>query len=112
MDVTTAASSFRALSQKSRLETFRLLVRCGADGMSAGDIARSLGVPHNTMSSHLAILVNAGLLTSRRESRSVIYSIDFRGTRALLGFLMEDCCRGQPEVCAPLLDCVLPECCG
>lgn len=112
MDVTIAARTFGALSQKSRLEAFRLLVRCGSDGMSAGDIARSLGIPHNTMSSHLAILVNAGLLTSRRESRSVIYSIDFEGTRALLGFLMEDCCQGQPEVCSPLLDCVLPECCA
>lgn len=79
--------------------------------MSAGDIARSLEIPHNTMSSHLAILVNAGLLTSRRESRSVIYSIDFDGTRALLAFLMEDCCQGRPEVCSPLLDSVLPECC-
>lgn len=112
MDVTIAARTFGALSQKSRLEAFRLLVRRGSDGMSAGDIARSLGIPHNTMSSHLTILVNAGLLASRRESRSVIYSIDFEGTRALLGFLMEDCCQGRPEVCAPLLDCVLPECCA
>lgn len=80
--------------------------------MPAGDIARSLEVPHNTMSSHLAILVNAGLLTSRRESRSVIYSIDFDGTRALLAFLMEDCCQGRPDVCAPLLDSVLPGCCA
>ena len=112
MDVQIAARTFGALSQKSRLEAFRLLVRCGSEGMSAGDIARSLGVPHNTMSSHLGILVNAGLLTSRRESRSIIYSIDFEGTRALLGFLMEDCCQGRPEVCAPLLDSVLPECCA
>lgn len=112
MDVMIAARTFAALSQKSRLEAFRLLVRCGSEGISAGDIARSLGIPHNTMSSHLAILVNAGLLTSRRESRSVIYSIDFEGTRALLAFLMEDCCQGRPEVCAPLLDSVLPECCA
>jgi ArsR family transcriptional regulator, arsenate/arsenite/antimonite-responsive transcriptional repressor len=112
MDGVRAARAFGALSQKTRLEAFRLLIRCGSDGMSAGEIARSLGIPHNTMSSHLAILVNAGLLTSRRESRSVIYSIDFDGTRALLAFLMEDCCQGQPEVCAPLLDSVLPECCA
>lgn len=110
MDVLAAARTFGALSQKTRLEAFRLLVRSGDEGMSAGDIARALGTPHNTMSTHLAILVSAGLLSSRRESRSVIYRIDFDGVRELLSYLMEDCCRGRPEVCATLLDDVLPEC--
>jgi len=111
MDINTTVKSLGALAQESRLAAFRLLVRRGDEGMAAGEIARTLSVPHNTMSSHLAILVNAGLINSRRESRSIIYSIDFSGTRELLSFLMEDCCQGQPELCAPVLDSVLPGCC-
>ena len=111
MDILTAIKAFGALSQESRLDTFRLLVRNGADGVAAGSIARELGIPHNTMSSHLAILVNASLVSARREGRSIIYSIDFNGTRALLAFLMEDCCQGRPEVCSPALDSVLEACC-
>jgi len=111
MDISQATKSLAALSQESRLATFRLLVRRGADGMAAGEIARRLRVPHNTMSSHLATLVHAGLVGSHREGRSVIYRIDFEGTRALLSFLMEDCCQGKPEVCAPMLDSILPGCC-
>jgi len=80
--------------------------------MPAGEIARNLEVPHNTMSSHLSILVNAGLVSSRREGRSVIYGVEFEGTRRLLGFLMEDCCQGKPDVCRPALDSVLNACCG
>lgn len=112
MDINEATRALGALSQESRLQAFRLLVRSGADGLRAGEIARALGIPHNTMSSHLAILANAGLVDSRRESRSVIYSIDFDGTRELLAFLMEDCCRGRPEVCSPVLDSVLSGCCA
>jgi len=111
MDVSITLKALGALAQESRLEAFRLLVRSGAEGMAAGEIARALKVPHNTMSSHLSILVNAGLIGSRRESRSIIYSIDFSGTRDLLSFLMEDCCRGRPELCAPVLDSVLSGCC-
>ena len=112
MDISTTLKAFGALSQESRLEAFRLLVRSGSDGMAAGDIARRLQIPHNTMSSHLSILVNAGLISSRRESRSIIYSIDFAGTRDLLSFLMEDCCQGRPELCAAVLDSLLPGCCA
>ena len=111
MDISTTLKAFGALSQESRLEAFRLLVRSGSDGMAAGDIARRLQIPHNTMSSHLSILVNAGLISSRRAGRSIIYSIDFAGTRDLLSFLMEDCCQGRPELCAPVLDSLLPGCC-
>lgn len=103
--------AFGALSQESRLDAFRLLVRSGTNGIAAGSIARELGIPHNTMSSHLAILVGAGLVGAERKGRSIIYSIDFEGTRALLSYLMEDCCQGQPEVCSPLLDNVLAQCC-
>ena len=111
MDKLTATRAFGALSQESRLDAFRLLVRHGAEGVAAGAIARELGIPHNTLSSHLAILVNAGLVSARREGRSIIYSIHFEGTRALMSFLMEDCCQGRPEVCSPALDSVLAACC-
>ena len=112
MDISTTVKALGALAQESRLRTFRLLVNSGPDGLAAGEIARRLDVPHNTLSSHLAILSNAGLLCSRRESRSIIYSIDFDGTRELLAFLMEDCCHGQPELCEPVLDSLLAQCCA
>ena len=111
MDTNSAVKALAALAQESRLETFRLLIRSGTEGMAAGKIASAIDIPHNTLSSHLSILVNAGLVNSRRESRSIIYSIDFDGTRKLLSFLMEECCQGRPEVCAPLLDSVLLDCC-
>ncbi|GHF31236.1 transcriptional regulator [Kordiimonas sediminis] len=112
MDINTATRSFGALSQETRLHVFRMLIRAGQNGMPAGEIANALGTPHNTMSSHLSILASAGLVTSRREGRSIIYSADYGGTRALLGFLVEDCCQGTPEVCGPLLDNVLAsDCC-
>jgi len=79
--------------------------------MAAGEISRALNIPHNTMSSHLSVLVNAGLAESQREGRSIRYSIDFDGTHSLLTFLVEDCCQGRPEDCTPLLDSVLPGCC-
>jgi ArsR family transcriptional regulator len=111
MDTNQATKALGALSQETRLETFRLLVRAGIEGMAAGEIARALDIPHNTMSSHLSILANSGLIDSRRDGRSIIYSVNFDGTRDLLSFLVEDCCQGRPEVCAPLLDSVLPGCC-
>jgi len=110
MDISATIKALAALAQESRLNAFRLLVHCGPEGLAAGEIARELGIPHNTLSSHLAILSNAGLINSQRESRSIIYRIDFAGTRELLSFLMEDCCQGQPELCAPVLDSLLPDC--
>ncbi len=111
MDIDSAVRSLGALAQHSRLAAFRLLVRAGTQGLPAGEIAQALSIPHNTLSSHLATLVQGGLVCSRREGRSIIYSIDFAGTRALLGFLVEDCCRGAPEICSPALDSVLAGCC-
>ena len=108
MDVLAAVESMGALGQETRLRAFRLLVEAGEEGVPAGEIARRLDVPHNTMSSHLAQLARAGLIRSRRESRSVIYVADFAGIRALLAFLVEDCCRGRSEACGPLLDAALP----
>ena len=112
MDLSTSVRALGALAQESRLKAFRLLVNSGPEGLAAGEIARRLKIPHNTLSSHLAILSNAGLVASRRESRSIIYRVDFDGTRELLAFLMEDCCQGQPDLCSPLLDSLLPGCCG
>ena len=76
-----------------------------------GDIARKLTVPHNTMSSHLAVLARARLISSRKDGRSVIYAVNLEGTRELLAFLIEDCCRGKPHLCASLIESTLVECC-
>ena len=109
MEIKNAVNTLGALAQETRLAVFRLLVRCGPEGLAAGEIARMLGVPHNTLSVHLNILSRAGLLVSRRQSRSVIYSVDFTGVRDLLMFLTQDCCQGNPAVCEPLIDAVLAD---
>lgn len=111
MELRTAVQALSALGQDSRLRVFRLLVKCGPDGMPAGDIAEQLNVPTNTMSSHLAVLSRAGLIASRKQGRSVIYGVDVEGTRKLLAFLVEDCCQGKPKVCQPLIAAALAECC-
>jgi DNA-binding transcriptional ArsR family regulator len=102
MQLPGAVEGLSALAHASRLAVFRLLVRAGPDGLPAGEIAREVGALPNTLSTHLTILGHAGLIGSRREGRSVIYSADYEGMRALLGFLVEDCCAGRPEICAPL----------
>jgi ArsR family transcriptional regulator len=112
MELDAAVTGLGALAQESRLKVFRLLVRSGPDGMSAGDIARELKVPANTMSSHLAILSRAGLIASRRQGTSIIYAPDLEGTRRLLSYLVEDCCGGKPDVCRPLIASALAECCA
>jgi ArsR family transcriptional regulator, arsenate/arsenite/antimonite-responsive transcriptional repressor len=104
MDSAAAVEALSALANPSRLAAFRLLVRAGPAGLAAGDLARGVGAPPSTLSSHLSLLGHAGLVTSRREGRSIIYAADFGGMRVLLGFLMEDCCGGAPEICAPLAD--------
>jgi DNA-binding transcriptional ArsR family regulator len=110
LETTPALRAFAALAQETRLRTFRLLVQKGNAGIPAGEIAAALGIPHNTLSTHLAIMVNANLINSRRQSRSIYYSVDLTGVRDLLRFLLEDCCGGRPELCAPLLESVLPAC--
>ncbi len=113
MQLPVAVEALSALAHGSRLAVFRLLVRAGAEGMPAGDIAREIGALPNTLSTHLTILGHAGLIRARREGRSVIYSADYEGMRALLGFLIEDCCAGRPEICAPMADLAKnPGCCG
>lgn len=97
-----AVDALGALAQATRLSVFRMLVQAGPDGMVAGAIAQAAKVPPSTMSSHLAILERAGLVTSRRESRLMRYRADYAGMRRLLAFLMQDCCQGAPEMCSDL----------
>jgi DNA-binding transcriptional ArsR family regulator len=99
-----------ALAQPTRLDVFRLLVKHEPEGLPAGDIARELAVPHNTMSSHLGILARAGLVRSQRRSRSIIYRADLNELREVVTFLLQDCCGGHPDVCAPLVDALTPCC--
>ena len=102
MEDSSAIEALSALAHPGRLAVFRLLVRAGPEGVAAGEIARAMDTPANTMSTQLAILARTGLIGSRRDSRSVIYSANYPQITALLGFLMEDCCQGRPEICAPL----------
>jgi DNA-binding transcriptional ArsR family regulator len=102
MDSPAAVAALSALAHPGRLEVFRLLVRAGPQGVAAGEIARATGSLANTLSANLNLLAGAGLVTSRREGRSIIYAAGYERMRALLAFLMEDCCGGNAEICAPL----------
>jgi ArsR family transcriptional regulator, arsenate/arsenite/antimonite-responsive transcriptional repressor len=97
-----AVEALSALAHEGRLSVFRLLVRAGPDGVAAGDIARKLDILPNTLSASLTVLANAGLVQSRREGRSIVYTADYERMSGLLGFLMEDCCNGDASICAPL----------
>lgn len=102
METKSAIVSLAGLAHEGRLSTFRLLVQAGPDGLAAGEIARRLGVLPNTLSASLNVLSHAGLIDSRRDGRSIIYTARYEAMRALLAFLVEDCCAGSPEICAPL----------
>lgn len=104
MDISKATQSFSALSQSARLEAYRLLIKAGEAGVLAGDIANRLDVRQNTMSANLAVLLQAGLVRNVREGRSIRYFADYETMRGLLGFLMEECCGGRPELCQPIID--------
>ncbi len=112
MELKNAAAALSALGHTGRLSIFRLLVQAGREGVAAGEIARRLAVPPNTLSSNLNILSNVGLIDSRREGRSIIYTARYENMTALLEYLMEDCCNGAPEICAPLADVALKSRCG
>jgi DNA-binding transcriptional ArsR family regulator len=107
-----ALDALHALAQESRLAVFRLLVKAGPDGMAAGAIAKAVGAPASTMSAHLSILSNAGLIAARRESRTIYYSLDIDAVRGLFDFLAADCCGGRPELCAPLTGMLASATCG
>ncbi|MCB1451453.1 MAG: metalloregulator ArsR/SmtB family transcription factor [Nitratireductor sp.] len=104
MDKLKALTAFSALGQETRLDVLRLLIRAGRDGLAAGELGEKLEVRQNTMSANLSILLNAGLIRNMREGRSIRYFADIEGVQGLLGFLMEDCCGGRPELCQPVIE--------
>ncbi len=93
-----------ALGHPGRLAVFRLLVRAGPTGLAAGEVARTLDILPNTLSANLNILAQAGLTASRRDGRSILHAARFDQMQGLLGWLVEDCCNGHPEICAPLAE--------
>lgn len=110
MEQEQAILALAALAQSTRLETFRLLVRHAPEGLPAGDIARALAVPQNTMSAHLNVLSRAGLVSSQRQSRVIMYRAEIDKLRAMTLFLLKDCCGGSTELCAPLIAELTPCC--
>ena len=110
MDDSQTLTALAALAQPTRLQTFRLLVSREPDGVPAGELARLVGVPQNTMSAHLATLAQAGLVAGERQSRSIIYRADLVRFRETILFLLNDCCGGRTEICAPLIADLTPCC--
>lgn len=104
METKDAVSALSALAHEGRLGIFRELVKAGPEGLAAGEVSRRMGIAPNTLSASFTVLSHAGLVTSRREGRSIIYAAAFDQMTSLLGFLMEDCCQGRPEVCAPVAE--------
>lgn len=101
MEKSIAITALAALAQDNRLDTYRLLVQAGPEGMPAGQVAAALGLPPNTLSFHFDRLRQAGLVTVRRDGRSMIYAARFDTMNALIGYLTENCCGGAPATCAP-----------
>lgn len=111
MENENAILALAALAQPTRLEAFRTLVGHEPDGLAAGDLARLLEVPQNTLSAHLAILSRARLVSSERHSRSIVYRANLDEFRDVALFLLRDCCGGRPEVCNPVVE-TLQSCCS
>ncbi len=103
MDLNSVIKALAALAQEHRLAVYRLLVQAGPDGMSAGILADKIGVPPSSMSFHLAQLANAGLVTQRRQSRSIIYSADYDAMNGVMDYLTENCCGGMS--CSAMTAC-------
>lgn len=105
MEKTDAVAALAALAQDNRLDVFRLLVQAGPEGMSAGRVAEELDLAPNTLTFHFDRLRGAGLVTVRRDGRSMIYAARYEAMNALLAYLTENCCRGAqtcaPATCAP-----------
>ena len=102
MDMKIAVDTLESLAHGTRLGVFRLLVQAGTDGMSAGDIADEMGAFQNTMSSHLNKLSRAGIVTSRRDGRHIIYRANYDALSGLIVYLMKDCCGRKAELCEPI----------
>ena len=111
MSVPHALAALAALGQPTRLGIFRLLMGAEPDGLPAGAIAEKIGCPHNTLSSHLSILARSGLVRGTRDGRSIVYRADVDSIRSLVGFLINDCCAGHPELCN-LQDAIREASCG
>lgn len=109
MNLANTVETLSALAQETRLSAFRLLVEHEPEGLPAGEIARRLQVPHNTLSTHLGALARAGLVTSQRQSRSIIYRANLDQMQKTINFLIRDCCAGNPAVCGPLLSVLASE---
>jgi ArsR family transcriptional regulator len=110
MEAIEAIAAFAALAQTTRLETFRLLVKREPEGVPAGELARLMAVPQNTMSAHLAVLARAGLVSGERRSRLIIYRANLSRLCEVALFLIKDCCGGRPDICAPLVADLTPCC--
>ena len=113
MESSDVIKRLSALAQESRLAVFRMLIKAGPEGVAAGEIARGLDITPNTLSSQLNILANADLIASRRAGRSIVYTANYDRMSDLLLYLMDDCCQGRSEVCAPLAQIAArAACCG
>lgn len=110
MDDTAIIEALAALAQPTRLAAFRIVVEHEPNGLPAGEIARKLDVPQNTMSTHLAQLTRAGLLISDKQGRTITYRAQIDQMRAVMGYLVNDCCGGRPELCDPLIQDITPCC--
>lgn len=104
MEIIEAVAALGALAQENRLGVFRLLVRTGLEGLPAGEIAERLKISPATLSFHLAQLRHAGLVTMKRDGRSLIYSADYDGMNDLMSFLTENCCAGTAGCRVPACD--------
>jgi ArsR family transcriptional regulator, arsenate/arsenite/antimonite-responsive transcriptional repressor len=105
MEQEKAILALAALAQSTRMDVFKLLVKYEPEGLAAGDIAKLLAVPQNTMSAHLAVLARADLVMSERKSRSIIYRANLAAFQDLTSFMVEDCCGGRADLCAPVAAC-------
>ena len=111
METTDAVKALSALAQGHRLEIFRLLVRSGPNGLSAGEIARALGISPASLTFHMKELEHAGLIRSWRKGRFVLSAVSVEGMRSLITFLTEDCCNGRPELCGGGVTAARSACC-
>ncbi len=110
MENEQAVLALAALAQSTRMHAFRTLVKHEPKGLAAGDLARLLDVPQNTLSAHLSVLSRADLVTSERHSRSIVYRANLAEFQKVALFLLQDCCGGRPEVCAPVIESLQPCC--
>lgn len=105
MNLDTAIIALSALSQETRLRVFKLLIEYGRDGTAAGVLSDELGIPHNTLSFHLSHLGNAGLVTSRKQGRSVIYAANCNAMEGLIAYLNENCCIREESTVGCATEC-------